>query len=65
LIIKTTVLKLVLRHDVGEATRRDVFDSLLLIKLIHRDALILQGKEEEEELVLLVFVLLYPLFHLR
>lgn len=56
---------LVLGHDVGEAVRRDVLDALLLVQLVHGNALVLQSEQEEKELVLFVFMVLDLLFHLR
>jgi len=56
---------LVLGHDVGKTAGRDVLNALFLVQLVHRDALVLQGEQEEQELVLFVFMVLDLLLHLR
>jgi hypothetical protein len=48
-------------HDLSESGGRDVFDALLLVYLVDRDPLVLERKQEEEELVFLVLVILHPL----
>lgn len=62
LIVSHVVL--ILRHNILESDGWDVLDTLFLIEFIDGHTLVLEGKEEEEELVFLVFVISDLLVHL-